>query len=250
MYVLFSFLQVQFNVMIYTAVLPSYITTYFRHVSTGPILSFPMPRLPPIQDLPPQIQTSFMLPEQFLNSDPTNGGTALQNGVVNRPISLSFSASISSDASLLPLANPLRARTSSAPLFYSGENSTSSVELTSEDQTIVEDPLRQILDIENMPLKRYVLDSTLIESEKDSTPPGFLVPMGRLESLSERSLAMHLHRSFQIVLASQEAMWEELKDRIRNRKNELLPFGWDDDEELEELQSRKKFEKLVERYQS
>lgn len=101
-----------------------------------------------------------------------------------------------------------------------------------------------------MPLKRYVLDSTLIASEKDSTPPGFLVPMDRLESLSERSLAMHLHRSFQIVMASQEAMWEELKDRIRNRKDELLPFGWDDDEELEELQSRKKFEKLVERYQS
>lgn len=45
-------------------------------------------------------------------------------------------------------------------------------------------------------------------------------------------------------------MWEELKDRIRNRKNELLPFGWDDDEDLEELESRKKFERLVDRYRS
>jgi len=59
---------------------------------------------------------------------------------------------------------------------------------------------------------------------------------------------MHLYRSYQSVLACQEAMWEELKDRIRNRKHELLPFGWDDDEELEELQNRKKFERLVERY--
>ena len=45
-------------------------------------------------------------------------------------------------------------------------------------------------------------------------------------------------------------MWEELKDRIRNRKNELLSFGWDDDEDLEELESRKKFETLVDRYRS
>ena len=45
-------------------------------------------------------------------------------------------------------------------------------------------------------------------------------------------------------------MWEELKDRIRNKKDELVAFGWDDDEELEELQSRKKFEKLIERYES
>lgn len=45
-------------------------------------------------------------------------------------------------------------------------------------------------------------------------------------------------------------MWEELKDMLRNRKHELKPFGWDDDEELEELMNRKRFEKLVERYKS
>ena len=53
------------------------------------------------------------------------------------------------------------------------------------------------------------------------------------------------------MLACQEAMWEELKDRIRNRREELVYFGWDDDEELEELtECRKKFEKLIERYKS
>jgi len=61
---------------------------------------------------------------------------------------------------------------------------------------------------------------------------------------------MQLYRSYQSVLACQEAMWEELKDRIRNKKDELVAFGWEDDEELEELQSRKKFEKLIERYES
>ena len=69
--------------------------------------------------------------------------------------------------------------------------------------------------------------------------------------LSDRSLAMQLYSSYQSVLACQEAMWEELKDRIRNRREELVHFGWDDDEELEELtECRKKFEKLIERYKS
>jgi hypothetical protein len=45
-------------------------------------------------------------------------------------------------------------------------------------------------------------------------------------------------------------MWEELKDRLLNRKDELLPLGWDDDDDLEELESRKKFERLVDRYRS
>lgn len=45
-------------------------------------------------------------------------------------------------------------------------------------------------------------------------------------------------------------MWEELKDRVRNRKHELSPYGWDDDDELEELQSRTKFEKLIERFKT
>ena len=74
--------------------------------------------------------------------------------------------------------------------------------------------------------------------------------MEQILDLSKRSLAMHLYRNYQAVLACQEAMWEELKDRIRNKRDGLLLFGWDDDEELEELQSRKKFEKLIERYRS
>lgn len=43
-------------------------------------------------------------------------------------------------------------------------------------------------------------------------------------------------------------MWEELKDRLRNRRHELSPYGWDDDDELEELQNRNKFEKLIDRF--
>lgn len=94
-----------------------------------------------------------------------------------------------------------------------------------------------------------MLDGSLSEND-DAALPRSLFPLEQLESLSERSLAMHLYRSHQSVLACQEAMWEELDDRIRNRKEELLPLGWSDDEELEELQNRKKFERLIERYKS
>ena len=93
-----------------------------------------------------------------------------------------------------------------------------------------------------------MLDKSPTENDDDALQA--LFPVDRLSSVTERSLAMHLYRSYQSVLGCEEAMWEELKDRVRNRKDELLPFGWDDDEDLEELESRKKFERLVDRYRS
>jgi hypothetical protein len=90
----------------------------------------------------------------------------------------------------------------------------------------------------------YDMDSTgSTEFEQDSLER-------RLRGLSERCLAMQLYYTYQGILACQEAMWEELDDRIRNRKEELIEFGWEDDEELQGLQGRKRFEKLVERYQT
>lgn len=92
---------------------------------------------------------------------------------------------------------------------------------------------------------RFIID-------EDQTSTKFMaLHTQNMINLSERSLAMQLYSSYQSVLACQEAMWEELKDRIRNRREELGHFGWDDDEELEEFpESRKKFEKLIERYKS
>ena len=86
------------------------------------------------------------------------------------------------------------------------------------------------------------------ENDDDSNPfPTQLFSLDQLREMSERSLAMHLYRAVQTILACQEAMWEELKDRIRNRREELIPFGWDDDE-LSELKSRVRFEKLIDRF--
>jgi hypothetical protein len=98
------------------------------------------------------------------------------------------------------------------------------------------------------PSKSFVLD--MGDGEEPAVAPDRIPLRNQLSQLNERSLAMHLYRSYQLVLACQEVMWEELKDRIRNRKDELKPFGWDDDEELEELQNRKKFELLVDRYRT
>jgi hypothetical protein len=96
----------------------------------------------------------------------------------------------------------------------------------------------------SLPRKLYVLDASgSVESVKEQLE-------NELRGLTERSLAMQLYYSYQGVLGCQEAMWEELKDRLRNRKESLIEFGWEADEELEELEGRKRFERLVERYRS
>ncbi|KAF8078906.1 hypothetical protein FPV67DRAFT_1466813 [Lyophyllum atratum] len=226
-----------------TAVLPSYFTTYFRQVTLGPVINFPMPPIPPPQPLPPQIVTSYASGLDADTLDPR--ASTMFPVAMNRPSSLSFSSTISaSTTSTSGSNNPsvfsARPRTTSASFSSTYETSDSfSMSYHDGEQKPSPPP----------PFKRFLLDGSLSESEIAALPRS-LFPLEQLELLSERSLAMHLYRSYQSVLACQEAMWEELKDRIRNRKDELLPFGWDDDEELEELQSRKKFERLVERYRS
>ena len=66
----------------------------------------------------------------------------------------------------------------------------------------------------------FIIDKSATEYDAGA-PPQELFPLDRLASLSERSLAMHLYRSYQSVLACEEAMWEELKDRPLNRKDAL-----------------------------
>lgn len=226
-----------------SSVLPIYLTTYFRQVNLGPVVSFPMPPLAPPLPLPPQITTSYIVePLSDLNDHRASTMTTLPTNSGNRPVSLSFSSALSNITGTTAFSQASlssRPRTASAPFAYNSEPPPSSL-----------DDSHPLVDIESLPLKRFTLDSPLTESDITSLPPGSLFPMEQLLDLSQRSLAMHLYRNYQAVLACQEAMWEELKDRIRNKKDELILFGWDDDEELEELQSRKKFERLIERYRS
>jgi len=205
-----------------------------------------MPPFPPLQPLPQQIVTKYVIEPNTDHLD-SRASTATP---MNRPASLSFSSIISAstnstaESSNAPSIFSARVRTTSASLSSTYE--TPDVTTMSHQQSNVHSncvPLKQL------PFKRFMLDGSLSESEIAALPRS-LFPLEQLESLSERSLAMHLYRSYQSVLACQEAMWEELDDRIRNRKEELLPFGWSDDEELEELQNRNKFERLIERYRT
>jgi len=231
-----------------SAVLPNYLTTYFRQVTLGPVVNFPMPPLPPMKPLPPQITTSYVVEPGFELQDtpsPTTNSPEFQPA--HRPSSLSFSSSVSSATNWTTSSKGStlgsRPRTTSDPFSYDRGNtftfsSFGNIPLTGTPLT----------EGTTQPREFYMLDKSATES--DDNAPQALFSVDRLSSLTERSLAMHLYRSYQSVLACEEAMWEELKDRVRNRKDQLLPFGWDDDEDLEELESRKKFERLVDRYRS
>lgn len=50
-------------------------------------------------------------------------------------------------------------------------------------------------------------------------------------------------------MSTQESMWEELKDWVRNKKDLLKSLGWENDGDSEEPSIRRKFEALLERYQ-
>ena len=207
-----------------------------------------MPPLPPMQPLPPPV-TAFYDAEPGSelqdSQSPTNSSPTDQPA--HRPSSLSFSSSMSSAMNRTTSSKEStissRPRTTSAPLSYNAENAFPFF----ENLPLTGTPLTD--DGTTQPREFFIIDKSTTEYDAGS-PPQVLFPLDRLESLSERSLSMHLYRSYQSVLACEEAMWEELQDRLLNRKDELLPFGWDNDEDLEELESRKKFERLVDRYRS
>ncbi|KAJ7070864.1 hypothetical protein C8F01DRAFT_1108121 [Mycena amicta] len=217
-----------------TAILPNYFTTYFRHVSLGPLISFFMPPVPPLQPLPPQIITSYVIDP---NSDTLDSriSTVFASPNEVRTTSLSFSSSTTESSQASSMFTSTRRKSSSVSTYDSPETAQTNG---------VPDPSKA-----SLPPKTYTLDMAM-DDEPASPTPGRKRLRKQLSALNERSLAMHLYRSYQIVLACQEEMWEELKDRLRNRKDELQPFGWDDDEELEELRNRKKFELLVDRYRT
>ncbi|KAF9469862.1 hypothetical protein BDZ94DRAFT_1151510 [Collybia nuda] len=235
-----------------TAVLPSYFTTYFRQVTLGPVINFPMPPFPPLQPLPPQIVTTYVTEPTLDGLDPRT--SSIFPTFMSRPASLSFSSTISASTT-----STVESNHSNNPSIFSSPPRTASASHSSTyespDSSTMADRLTGFTDSSpskthsSLPYKRFILDSSLSESEIAALPES-LFPLEQLKCLSERSLAMHLYRSYQTVLACQEAMWEELKDRLRNRKDELVPYGWEDDEDLEELQNRKKFERLVERYRT
>ncbi|KAK0246253.1 hypothetical protein EDD85DRAFT_803611 [Armillaria nabsnona] len=262
-----------------SALLPSYFATYFRHVTLGPVISFPMPPVPPLQPLPPQIVTTYTIEPGSDTLDPrvstiypqSSEATPISSATPTpgaRPTSLSFSSTISSGTGVTS-STPDSSTTVSTLFSMNGREKSGSISSTSSEQPKVEvaslssgshpassittlnlNPAENQITAPPPPFIPYMLDTSSTETTAVASIPPSLFPEERLSSLSVRSLAMHLYRAYQSVLACREALWEELNDRLRNRKDELKPFGWEDDEDWEELQTRRKFEILVERYES
>ncbi|KAJ3725582.1 hypothetical protein DFJ43DRAFT_1002537 [Lentinula guzmanii] len=225
-----------------SAVLPSYFSTYFRQVTLGPVLSFFMPPLPPLQPLSPRMATAYTIEPSGLDAERRSvTNTAPPSSSPTRPISVSFSSAMSKESSSSTSESSLgsRERSHSSPLKPSEALSSIAVSDTDDLSEDIPSPT---------PRGLYALEANGLA---DKTAPRLpFVAVERLDSLTERSLAMHLYRAYNYVLGCQDALWEELKDRIRNRREELEPFGWEDEEEFEEVQNRKKFERLLERYRS
>jgi SAM-dependent methyltransferase len=223
-----------------TAVLPSYFQTYFRQIAMGPVVTFPMPPLAPLQPLPQQVLpndiTANLLGPRSSISVSSSFSSPRMSGTTFVSPQLPVTEPISGDWDLPPVFGESSSRPSS-----SGSSKGSPSVRRQSISTLHPDDQRSIKS-----MKKLIVDSTGLEI---SNPPLMRYLEG-LSELSERSLAMHLYHSYQYVLSCEEAMWEELKDRILNKREGLKKYGWEDDEELEELHSRKKFELLIERYRS
>lgn len=74
-----------------------------------------------------------------------------------------------------------------------------------------------------------------------------MLPVDTFGELDEQVLFMQLYRAVGLVLATKEAMWEELKERLKREQGSLAAYGWQDEGFLEDV-SRRKFDALVERY--
>ncbi|KDQ63259.1 hypothetical protein JAAARDRAFT_29278 [Jaapia argillacea MUCL 33604] len=230
-----------------SAILPSYFTAVFRQVRSAPRINFPMPPLPPLPPLPLQKSTSgFSDPSAWLgpSAPPT------------RPSSMVFPPSTSTNPSELALNTP----STTAPTSDSTSTDCATTFSPSLSRESSGTSHLSPLSIPMVPTssggsntKRSAVDFVAPEDGTSIGPTSTpcLIHRDSLNAQNGRTLAIHLYRAYKGVLACQESMWEELKDRIRNKSDNLRVLGWEDDEELEGLEfSRQKFERLVDRYRS
>ncbi|TDL28128.1 S-adenosyl-L-methionine-dependent methyltransferase [Rickenella mellea] len=199
-----------------TSILPSYFSTYFRQVLCSPVINFPMPPVP----LNPSYKS---VSASRLSSSPSDRARMY----THRKSSSSGSGSSDSKTEVGSPFNQER----TPP--------------TSDCDSLRNSPCSETFPSPVQPYYSSPSDDTSIGYEAQTA----LLPMSALSKTTDLGLALHLHRSCHSVLACQESMWEELKDRIRNREEQLKLLGWND-EELEGHRSRQRFETLIDRYKS
>ncbi|KAF7964764.1 hypothetical protein HWV62_3146 [Athelia sp. TMB] len=222
-------------------------------VKSAPVTRFPMPPISPPQPLPQPVSPSasgadLLITEAFGNASPP----------AVRPQSLSFSSTNSAS--------------SFTPADFFTADSTSTSFSSADDGTVSEShaPTKASKDVSGLrkralstphtlalintvaepkpPKREIVFSPTAEHTSLGSRTNKLTPPIERLNKLSERSLSMHLFRAFQNVMATQEAMWDELKDWLRNKPDRVKALGWEDEGE-EGPEIRWKFEALLETYQ-
>ncbi|KAI0936751.1 hypothetical protein AcV5_004813 [Taiwanofungus camphoratus] len=235
--------------------LPSYFSAWFGHVLSPPVVAFPMPPLAPLAPLPAELgvpqstaTTPSVTPEilhdgSFLAPPHVDSslGFALPAGSIstihptsNGPGEISVSATSSSSSSHAKSCAPLLERTSSTT------TSSSSISKSESHSSGSSKPLTR----PSMATVNLHEGSTRMG---DHNAAG-LLPIDELYLLDEHSLYMQLFRAFGLVMACKEAMWEELMERVSKGDEALRGYGWEVSD-YAEVQSRQRFDALVEQYQ-
>ncbi|KAI9570267.1 hypothetical protein HD554DRAFT_2085025 [Boletus coccyginus] len=223
-----------------TAILPIHFTSNFRQVITAPVVRVRMPAIPPLPALPqPLPPNALLMGGDVEKSEAGSQPISSSEMPTLRPSSVSFSSTDSRRTSH-------SASTEKSSLFdQSYSISDANTHSTSHSGEPPSPGSPHAAQATKLPF--YVVDWSSAESTM-GTNSRFLNPLETVDTLNESTLAMQLYWSYQSVLACQESMWEELVDRMRNRPGELNELGWESDPELNELESRAKFEVLIERY--
>ncbi|TRM66078.1 hypothetical protein BD626DRAFT_196556 [Schizophyllum amplum] len=205
-----------------SSVLPSYFDTYFRRITQGPVLKFPMPPIPPPPPPPPDnivLPAAGVLDIGLDLSDPIETRPSSSA----RPVSISFSSTRSTSTEESQTASVFTTRSDSsdstrisslhAPEASNGSSSKRTSELFGDDADTLRasntpipalEVLSRVGDDESStsdedwsgpswePKQLFSVDST--SSRRDSALiPKNLLSADKLYELSARSLAMHLH---------------------------------------------------------
>ena len=200
--------------------LPSYFSAFFSHVLSPPVINFPMPPFAPLRPSPPSSYAET----------PSSFGSYLTLVGID---SESPRSSGDTDVSIGSIGQSI--------LAASLTRSTSISSLTSIGSTTsTKRPLS---------LASQYSEGTVISGSRAVE----LFPTSDVSIFGEQHLFMELQRAVTMVLGLKEAMWEELKEMIKDNENSLKKdHGWEDTDFDTEGNnhgaSRQKFDSMVQQY--
>ncbi|KAI8990481.1 hypothetical protein BD414DRAFT_535785 [Trametes punicea] len=253
--------------------LPGYFGAFFERVLSPPVLKFSTPPLAPFAPLAVADGASKQASQADRNctSDPGSGSVSSLLSPIMTGNTLDRSSSLSPTSTQPTSAGSVRATISPSPSMTSlhekhrngvstGDNepphsTRRDSEAKSEHSMVSQAGSHSSVGSGSAGAKASRRPSVMLfASSEESTSLGGehaidLIPFDSLQAQEEHSQFMHLYRAVTSVLATKEAMWEELEARVAARDPELVRFGWRE-EDYNERASRARFELAVDQYQS